>query len=732
MGWEAGERFPVTNMKPLPRGALAALLLSLPLFGATAQAQGFESGIYLPIRDQVWSLPGGATVTANGNLNLSFLGLAVNAELDDQDQVSAFSASLPLRGAFSLDLKASATGTFGGNVPLPLVPLPPIQISPNVLVSPFAFAELNVTGTIEAGVRTSFTVPFAVEAGVYFPGFFGLTAPPRFFPAATPPDTSQLGMDIVLSCSVGTCFLVSVNGIPIGGPAMTLTVGSTLEIDPVASPWWQSNGFFRVDGSWGFPDAGGGLASFPGSEFLIFRRGFHIASAPGSLPGNLTQTHWSKVYDISDNEDATAILRAGDQFHIFGNGMGPGNRQWMLTLDGNGDVEAQDLATVQAFGSMRPMDACIATNGDRVVAGHTSTSGGMRVERYNSSGAVQWSYTMAGPAGTLVNWTSIVATETNGVLLAGNLTYVVAPVPNYAMLAELDSAGNLLWVKSVECGLGSENILIRDLAYAPDGTILAVGSINYADNPDFGTALQMGVNALVIRFQADGTVIRANSIGARGWDEAWTVAVLPFGNYAIGGNVPVVGVDAEPHAAWIAKFNSSDELLWSAVYSGENANGDIFYNAYDQVRDLMPQPGGGLLASGTTGNAAGRDAWAFRIDDAGMPVWFKSYRGPRADVIAALAPAGHGFVACGFTESVNTTLPFPETDLWVLRAGVEGMLDFTPESGMETLCDNVNWRRTEYTRVLPLAPVNVENPLTKTVVPVTTAVTAAIVYLLTL
>lgn len=695
-------------------------------------AQDFHSGFYTPINNQVWNGPGNTTVTANGNISFSFAGMTTDGSVTDQGAFESFEATIPVRAAVTLDLKAQTSGTFTGGVSTPLFPLPSFQIGPSVLVQPYFYTQVDVTGTIEAGVRSSFVLPISTKIGISIPGnpaFFGLISAPVCAPRVTPPDVVA-GIDVHVSCTMGVCFLIAIEGVPIGGPSIAINIGENFAVDPLGDPWWSAGGHLRIEGSWGFGGADGLLEEFPASALLLYRRRIHVDSAEGSLPGVHPPLRWSKIYDRGDNEDATCMLQNGSEYVVFGNGQGVGNRTMSMSLDGGGVPNWQYISDALAFASMRPRAVCKTTNGDYLVAGWTGTSAGMRVERYTPTGTPLWAKAMGGPPSTLVYWNCILPTTNDGAILGGQVTYVATQI-THPVFAEIDGNGSVLWSTEIENGADTYNPEINAMSWTPSGDILVVGAIDYTNSPDFVAATLLGRNALVLRLHADGTVVSSRTLGARGWEIARCIAVSEDGSYAFGGNVPVVGVDSEAHSAWIAKFNADDTLQWSAVYAGESINGSAGDTPYDSVGGLVSLKKGGFLATANTGLATTLDSQVFQIDDAGMPVWFKSYRGIRLDWLNCIIPTQHGFMAAGFTDTLNDTIPFAQHDMWILRAGFDGWLDFTPESGFVAWNDQAKWVRTNWTAMADLPVSNIRTTVTPVDQPLAVSVLNAIIELMT-
>ena len=192
----------------------------------------------------------------------------------------------------------------------------------------------------------------------------------------------------------------------------------------------------------------------------------------------------------------------------------------------------------------------------------------------------------------------------------------------------------------------------------------------------------------------------------------------------IGGEVPTLGLGWQAHGAWLATFAADDSLTTSMTYAGEDE--DL---GEGNITGIAAAPGGGLLASGNVGY--NHNAWIMRVDDAGMPVWFKSLRGDDTDILNGIVPLDDGLVAFGSTSSVSTTTPLPFNDMWLVRTNVDGMVNFTGTGGFVAVNDVVGWESTVGFVSVPLAPTATTPTLSSTVAVLKPAPITSTVQLLT-
>ena len=678
---------------------------------ALGLSAGFESGYYLPFNNVLLASADGAKAVANGNAALTFIEPVFDGTLDENDQLATFSSTINLRGALTLEVRVDAAGEFSESIPLPPTVLPAFQVGQHIVVTPYAFTTLNFGGTASATASASVVAPF--EASVAFSlKAPGLGSAPKFKPELGSPEASG-AMELSVTADVGVVFVVMIDGVVVGGPAVATSLGVDLHLATSPVPSWSVDLSNQVSAGWSFDPTTGmpdPAKHFPKKEWRV---------VSGVLPRVLPATRWSRIYDLQTAEHAATAVATRAGVTVVGN-TGLGSGSWMTSLDGGGLPRWQKANVAQPGAEMRARSMVEASNGDFLVAGHAGLSGGMRVERYAAGGAPQWARTMAGGAAQSGIWNATVPTSGGGAILGGHIATVGGPTR--LLLAEIDRAGSLLWSTEVDLGPGTNAPVLNALAQTASGQILAAGSVEFVDVSAAGTLAQS--NGYVLRLDAGGAPLSAVGFGGPYLDQVATLAVFPDDSYAVGGrSVPTTG---EENWAWIASFEASDAMRWSATYASETRG------AYDVMTGLGTLPSRGLLvAGGGEGFADGisREAWLLRVDEAGMPVWFKSLRGPSDDTLTGVVKVKDGLLAFGSTRSVNDVAPVPQTDLWVVRTSVDGMVHFTPESGMTATNDAVRWKRSSHL-TKALTPTGTRATLTAAVAPLAVTNTPATTELL--
>lgn len=664
---------------------------------AVSDDGGFDSGVFVPINDQPLFNVDSVRGVANGNAAITFGDPSFAAALTSEGELESFSCGIALRGALTLELRIDAAGELSGSMPLSVLMLPSLVFS-NVIVTPYLAPRLKYSGNFSASARVSFVIPFAASAQ-----FIGRAGPqievPEIEPEIGMPEaSSELEFSVELDLSL--VFMVTVEGLPIGGPALTVTLGLEAHVAALPTPEWHCDMTTALSSGWTLA---------PGSPLTDSRviRG-RKRLGEGALPALLPGSRWSRVYDVHDSVTSAGLVPDGEGAILIGNSR-LGAWPWLAAVDRSGAISWQNSALQQPFGTLNVKSLIRTANGDLLATGSSGLGSGMRVQRYDRSGRPLWSRVMRGPPSTLPAWNGSVASSSGGAILVGHISYVTSGERRCVMM-ELDAEGAMAWVTEFDLGPDVTNPTLQAVAVTPTGEILAVGTATYQDIPDRAGAALIGANGLVVRARPDGAIRSAFAVGSRQADELTAIAVFPDGQYAVGGHSSP-SRRSGLNGAWITCFDAQDAIRWSGTYAGEDAAG------YAHVNALAPLLNHGLLVVGGSGTPEQtREAWLFRTNDVGMPVWFKTLDGRQDDTLTHVLALDKGLLAFGYTKSFDVTEPSRKSDLWAVCASVDGMLDFQEPTGMQVRNDKARWRR----------PSIDSRPLTATMVPCLLGLSSAV------
>lgn len=637
-------------------------------------------GIYHPLNDVIIAERDGIQVVANGNLAVSVGEAEFEGTVDADSQLDDFRARVGLQGAMTMEIAVEGSGALDEVHDLSTIPLPPLNFAGEVTVTPYVQVRLLLQGTAEAAARVSVVAPF--RAGAAFSGKgrrrADLSSDPQFAAEVGTPDVSG-NFDGTVQLEVTTTFLVAIQGVEVGGPVVGTRFGPRVQID-LADLTWSIDGLATIFGGWAFLDPTTGLPAVPKELAKRDLPTWHIAG--GTLPDLLPSTRWSRVFDVQNDDNAAVALLAGDDVVVVESGDEP----WLASLDleQTGVPRWQSTATAGWI----PKAMTRAQGGDLLVAGVSSNGHDMRVERYSPSGTPRWKNTLT-VSGADVTLSAILATTADDTIITGDVEYDDGT--HRLIVAALDALGNLEWSKEIETGAGSSNAAIEALVETPSGGILAVGKVDHSD----GGATVDGTNALVLRLDAQGNPGTARAVGGTHRQIAHNVAMFADGSYAIGGEQDVFA----PHIAWIASLSADDSLRWSAAYQTRrymDGNGE-----QASVTSLAPLNNHGLLVSGHIGSAD-VDAFVFRMSDSGMPIWSKTYRSVDDDKLSTVLALPNGLVAFGSTGITEAVSSY--TDLWMIRADVDGQIPFAADSGLVVENGSMQWQPVFDHGVFSLAP----------------------------
>jgi hypothetical protein len=679
-------------------GARPAAATPLPV-----NVEGFQDGLYMPIDDLVLGEAGDASVVANGNLSVTWAGSSLAPTVDEEGTLTEFDSDLGLRGALTLELAAETTGALDGILEVLTVPLTEFLAGP-VTVIPYLDIDVLFAGHAEAGAQLSLVAPFDVSAAIAKLGgrpSASAEDPPSFEPEIGLPDAATaLAFDAEVVLNISLTFMMLLNGVPIGGPALIAALGAALDVNLATDPWWSLVGTAGLKYAWATPDADG-LPRLPRRAPSLFPAAqFPIDHAHDDGPVADVSTRWSRAFDIFNSDVAGAVVAVDEQLAVVEDAATP----WMARLDGDGNPIWQHTNSASSG-----TQAVGRTGGGNVVTAAVSGSGRLRTGSFDpATGAPAWFKEVVVDGATSATWSAVTPT-TDGAIIAGEVRRGTGAMERPTLVA-VDEAGDVS-VTEVDPGPGTGDATFVDVVEAPDGNLVAVGNVAYAladRSIDHG-------NVLIMRIRPDGTPLTSQVLGGPFSDVATGVAIQSDGTYAIGGHT----IDTACNCAqpWVTTFNEHDTILWSSLYA------DRPDGRSSRATDITTVAGGDYVLSGTNGNSA-EDAWMIRIDDTGMPVWSKSYVGTDEDELTGVVRVGSGLAAIGHTETTNPAGNGFD-DLWLVRVNRDGMLHFDPASGFDTVNDAVQWRYTTTHRLVALEPTSTTPPVTVTDIPIAPTPAAA-------
>jgi uncharacterized delta-60 repeat protein len=278
-----------------------------------------------------------------------------------------------------------------------------------------------------------------------------------------------------------------------------------------------------------------------------------------------------------------------------------------------------------AFGDHEPHDLAVGLDGSVYVAGRTPGTGGdALLLKFDASGNLMWQRTWGGNGFESAEGVAIAGD--GSVYLAGSTEGTFQPDSD-AFLIKFALDGSIVWQKTYGTVAGDG---ASDVAVAPDGNILLTGGTptgatfgfylakitpegvvvwqtSYTDEsgvdprgglavgPD-GSAVVAGalfrtdfdLDAAVVKFDNDGTLVWQRAWGGRDGDDAESVAIGFDGTVFLAGSTASFGV--APDDAFLVKILSNGRGREAVTWGGAGL---------DKGHDVAVAPDGTIMVSGT-------------------------------------------------------------------------------------------------------------------------------------
>jgi len=188
-----------------------------------------------------------ASVVANGNVALTWAGSTFEGAVDVHDELESFQSDIGLRGSVTLELAAETAGDLGGPWSWPPWASPrsrSAQRFPRPMPQPACARPRHRRSFRRSGCRTN-----------------------------------ALSFDATVEVELTTTFLVSISGIPYGGPVLAASLGIELDVDLQDQPWWTLDGLAGLKYGWSMPDLLGAPNRRGGCRQLVPNSRWNIAQA---------------------------------------------------------------------------------------------------------------------------------------------------------------------------------------------------------------------------------------------------------------------------------------------------------------------------------------------------------------------------------------------------------------------------------------------------------------------
>ena len=217
-----------------------------------------------------------------------------------------------------------------------------------------------------------------------------------------------------------------------------------------------------------------------------------------------------------------------------------------------------------------------------------------------------------------------------------------------AIIVKYDRSGNQEWINSF---VGSDEDYFYSVVETKDGGFVAVG---YSWSDDIDYDCNTDYSAIIVKYDSNGNQLWAKNWGGSEYDEEF-YSVIETSD----GGIVVVGESYSDDAgveykggedAVIVKFDQNGSLLWAKSFGG---SGNDYFNLVIETSD------GGFVAVGNSystdagfANKGNNDAIIVKYNSDGNQQWIKNFGGSDLDCFNSVVETQDGgFIAVGYSWS---------------------------------------------------------------------------------
>ncbi|MCX4244095.1 hypothetical protein [Paraliomyxa miuraensis] len=276
-------------------------------------------------------------------------------------------------------------------------------------------------------------------------------------------------------------------------------------------------------------------------------------------------------------------------------------------------------------------------SGEQCDDGNQINADGCNVD-CRTSGTLLWDDAFGSGYGFIDDGMAVAAASDGTVYVAGYVSD--AGEARDAWVRRYAADGEALWTKAY-AGAGGNNDEIRGLLLDDAGNLYAAG---------YESTMTTGLDAWLRNYNLQGTEVWTQTYNgpANATDVFQSASFDAAGNLVVGGYHGVTGEAAD---VLLRKYSPDGGVLWTRTYTGAHAGNDI-------IQDVATSPAGHVYVAGyETGPATeGRNAWLAKYDTDGNVLWTRSYNGAESldDYFVGVAVIGDDdVVVCGYESAVD-------------------------------------------------------------------------------
>ncbi|MGP8216500.1 MAG: T9SS type A sorting domain-containing protein [Bacteroidia bacterium] len=302
------------------------------------------------------------------------------------------------------------------------------------------------------------------------------------------------------------------------------------------------------------------------------------------------------------------------------------NIKWTLNLVGNNDNYGYSIVQTD--------DGGFAVSG--LTDNYGYDGGGIYLFKVNPSGNLLWSKTIQGQKGY-----SIVKTTDKGFAIAGYTAFCDLCFTNM-LISKLDSTGNLKWAEAIG---GKNNDTAFSMVQTNDGGYALAGVTD-----SYGAG---GDDAYLVKLDSAGNILWSKTIGGTGDDAAYSVIQTNDGGYALAGattsfgaggdDVYVIKLDSAGNLQWTRTLGGTNNDIGKSIVQtndGGYAIAGITYSSGSGVNDaylIKLDSAGNLIWSNAMLGGAATASSVIQTKSGGYAVTgTESFFGPGANNVYVL------------------------------------------------------------------------------------------------
>lgn len=290
--------------------------------------------------------------------------------------------------------------------------------------------------------------------------------------------------------------------------------------------------------------------------------------------------------------------------------------------------------------------------------GNQTNADGCNVD-CQDSGKLLWDDTIGSGFGFVEDGMAVAASADGTVFVAGYGTD--AAEARDVWIRRYAAGGEPLWTQTY-AGAGGGNDEIRGLLLDGSGNLFATG---------YESTASTGLDAWLRNYNLQGAEVwtRTYNGPASTTDVFHSASFDASGNLVVGGYQGVTGEAAD---VLLRKYSPEGDVLWTRTYAGGNGGNDLIWDVATSTAGHLYVAG---YETGTTGE--GLNAWLAKYDTDGNVVWTRAYNGAASldDYFIGVEVVGDDdVVVCGYEAAVE----YP-WHAFVRRYDSLGMIAWTDE-----------------------------------------------------